>query len=152
MVTQEYLLGEIEAYGEGFVPSSSYRTIVVPLNEPSDGTCASVTTPAGSVRTLESTTPVASTRARAAAAASIDRLVAHWLVDRIGADFSGRISGVTGSGLFVKLDETGADGLIPISTLGDDYFLFDETLGLLSIAGMLMCIGGVYLVNRPRPA
>ena len=38
--------------------------------------------------------------------------------DRIGATFPGRISGVTRAGLFVKLDETGADGFVPMSTLG----------------------------------
>jgi ribonuclease R len=43
-------------------------------------------------------------------------------VDRIGASFSGRISGVTRAGLFVKLDETGADGFIPARTVGDDYY------------------------------
>ena len=57
-------------------------------------------------------------RAMAAERDTIDRLVAHWLADRIGATFDGRISGVTRAGLFVKLDETGADGFVPISTLG----------------------------------
>ena len=37
----------------------------------------------------------------------------HHLAERIGADFDGRISGVTRSGLFVQLDETGADGFVP---------------------------------------
>ena len=44
---------------------------------------------------------------------TIDRLIAHYLADRIGATFEGRISGVTRAGLFVKLDETGADGFVP---------------------------------------
>jgi ribonuclease R len=65
-------------------------------------------------------------RAMAAERDTIDRLVAHWLADRIGATFRGRISGVTRSGLFVKLDETGADGFVPMSTLGSDYFHYDE--------------------------
>jgi ribonuclease R len=56
-----------------------------------------------------------------------DRLIAHFLADRIGASFQGRISGVTRAGLFVKLSETGADGLIPIRTLGSEYFNYDET-------------------------
>jgi len=56
-----------------------------------------------------------------------DRLIAHHLADRIGASFQGRISGVTRAGLFVKLDDTGADGLIPIRTLGTEYFNYDET-------------------------
>ncbi|MEM8792057.1 MAG: ribonuclease R [Pseudomonadota bacterium] len=56
---------------------------------------------------------------------TVDRYVAHYLADREGSEFAGRISGVAKFGLFVKLDETGADGLIPISTLGREYFHFD---------------------------
>ncbi|MGD9739924.1 MAG: ribonuclease R [Bauldia sp.] len=65
-------------------------------------------------------------RAMAAERDTIDRLVAHWLADRIGATFTGRIAGVTRAGLFVKLDETGADGFVPISTIGNDYYVHDE--------------------------
>ena len=65
-------------------------------------------------------------RAMAAERDTIDRLVAHWLADRVGATFAGRISGVTRAGLFVKLDETGADGFVPMSTLGSDFFVYDE--------------------------
>ncbi|MHA3913338.1 ribonuclease R [Halovulum sp. GXIMD14793] len=54
-----------------------------------------------------------------------DRYLAAYLADRTGAEFTGRISGVARFGLFVKLDETGADGLIPVSTLGDEYFVHD---------------------------
>ena len=57
---------------------------------------------------------------------TVDRLIAGWLADQIGARFEGRIAGVTRAGLFVKLTETGADGFIPVSTLGTDYFRFDE--------------------------
>ncbi|MDJ0780017.1 MAG: DMT family transporter [Gammaproteobacteria bacterium] len=42
--------------------------------------------------------------------------------------------------------------LVPPLVVIEAHFLFDETLGLLSLAGMLMCVGGVYLVNRPRTA
>ncbi|MSP33124.1 MAG: ribonuclease R [Pseudolabrys sp.] len=55
-----------------------------------------------------------------------DRLIAHFLADRIGATFAGRISGVTRAGLFVKLNETGADGFVPARTIGDEYFRFEE--------------------------
>ncbi len=66
-------------------------------------------------------------RAMKAERETADRLIAHFLADRIGATFQGRISGVTRSGLFVKLSDTGADGLIPIRTLGTEYFNYDET-------------------------
>ena len=55
-----------------------------------------------------------------------DRLIAHFLADRIGATFDGRISGVTRAGLFVKLNETGADGFVPARTIGEEYFRFEE--------------------------
>jgi ribonuclease R len=66
-------------------------------------------------------------RAMKAERETADRLIAHFLADRIGATFRGRISGVTRAGLFVKLSDTGADGLIPIRTLGTEYFNYDET-------------------------
>jgi len=65
-------------------------------------------------------------RAMLAERETIDRLVAGWLADRIGAVFRARIGGVTKAGLFIRLDETGADGFVPISSLGADYFAFDE--------------------------
>ncbi len=65
-------------------------------------------------------------RAMAAERETIDRLIAHHLADRVGATFTGQISGVTRAGLFIKLDETGADGFVPISTIGADYYRHDE--------------------------
>lgn len=67
-------------------------------------------------------------RAMQAERETIDRLVAGFLAEKIGATFTGRINGVTKAGLFVTLDDTGADGFIPISMLGNDYYVFDETL------------------------
>ena len=58
---------------------------------------------------------------------TVDRLIAGWLSEQIGASFKGRIGGVTKSGLFVKLLDTGADGFIPASTLGADYFRYEES-------------------------
>ena len=55
-----------------------------------------------------------------------DRYVAAFLADRIGAEFEGRVTGVTRFGLFIRLTETGADGLVPVSTLGDEYFVHDD--------------------------
>jgi ribonuclease R len=65
-------------------------------------------------------------RAMAAERETVDRLIAAHLADRVGAEFHGRISGVTKSGLFVRLADTGADGFIPASTLGDDYYHYVE--------------------------
>jgi ribonuclease R len=61
-------------------------------------------------------------RAMAAERETTDRLIAAHLADRTGATFDARISGVTRSGIFVRLTETGANGFIPVSTLGAEYF------------------------------
>jgi ribonuclease R len=66
-------------------------------------------------------------RAMAAERATIDRLVAAHLSDRIGARFDARINGVVGAGLFVTLSETGADGFVPAASLGSEYFVFNES-------------------------
>jgi ribonuclease R len=65
-------------------------------------------------------------RAMKAERETADRLIAHFLVDRVGATFDGHISGVTRAGLFVELDETGADGLVPARHIGEEYFRYDE--------------------------
>jgi ribonuclease R len=65
-------------------------------------------------------------RAMVAERETKDRLIAHFLADRIGATFEGRVSGVHRAGLFVKLNETGADGFVPARTIGDEYFRYDE--------------------------
>ncbi len=71
-------------------------------------------------------------RAMAAERETVDRLIAHHLAGRIGEEFDGRVGGVTKSGLFVALPDYGADGFIPISTLGMDYFIYDEAHQALS--------------------
>jgi len=65
-------------------------------------------------------------RAMKAERETSDRLIAHFLADRVGATFDGRISGVHRAGLFVKLNDTGADGFVPARTIGDEYFRHDE--------------------------
>jgi len=65
-------------------------------------------------------------RAMAAERDAVDRFIAAWLSDRVGAEFEGRIAGVTRFGCFVKLAETGADGLCPVSRLGSEFFVHDE--------------------------
>jgi ribonuclease R len=67
-------------------------------------------------------------RAMLAERETADRLLAQFLAAQIGARFEGRISGVTRSGLFVRLLDTGADGFIPASTLGQDYYRYVEEM------------------------
>ncbi|PJI93091.1 RNAse R [Yoonia maricola] len=72
-----------------------------------------------------------------------DRYLAAFLSDRVGAELTGRISGIAKFGVFVKLDETGADGMIPIRTLGREYFHYDaESQTLMgSDTGMVIGLG-----------
>jgi ribonuclease R len=65
-------------------------------------------------------------RAMMAERETTDRLIADFLAEQLGASFEGRISGVVGAGLFVRLNDTGADGFVPAATLGQDYYVFDE--------------------------
>lgn len=60
-----------------------------------------------------------------------DRYLTAFLADRIGAEFTGRITGVAKFGLFVRLDETAADGFIPARSLGDEYWYYDESASAL---------------------
>ena len=101
-----------------------HRSLVAALGFGKDGL------PSGFEEKLEGiSAEISATERRAMAAErdTVDRLIAHWLADRIGANFEGRIAGVTRSGLFVRLDDSGADGFVPASKLGEDYYRYDET-------------------------
>jgi ribonuclease R len=65
-------------------------------------------------------------RAAGAERSALDRYTAAFLAERVGAIFAARVNGVTRAGLFVTLDDSGADGLVPISTLPGDYYVHDE--------------------------
>lgn len=80
------------------------------------------------VRLTETAEHITATE-RAAMAAERDamaRYIAAFLADRVGAEFTGRVTGVTRFGLFIRLADTGADGLIPVSSLGEEFFIHDE--------------------------
>lgn len=65
-------------------------------------------------------------RATAAERAATERYITIYLKNKVGETFQGTISGVTSFGLFVTLEESGADGLIPMTYLPDDFYLFEE--------------------------
>ncbi len=80
---------------------------------------------------------------------SIDRFTAKWMESRIGDEFKGRINGVTRFGLFVTLDENGADGLVPIRTLPQDYYIHDEQQHALigRKSGIIYRLGGALTIR-----
>jgi ribonuclease R len=81
-----------------------------------------------SVRLAETAEHISMTERRAMAAErdSTDRYVAAFMQDRVGAEFAARITGVTRFGIFVRLADTGAEGLLPARFLGQEYFRHDE--------------------------
>ncbi len=82
-------------------------------------------------------------RSMAAERDTTDRYLAAYLSERVGTEMTGRISGIARFGAFVKLDETGADGLIPIRSLGAEYFHHDRDAQTLMGAdtGMTIALG-----------
>ncbi|RRH78013.1 ribonuclease R [Falsigemmobacter faecalis] len=92
-------------------------------------------------------------RSMAAERDTSDRYLASWLSDRVGAEFSGRISGVQKFGLFVRLDESGADGLVPIREVGREFFHYDPDSQTLMGAETGLEIGiGARVTVRLREA
>ncbi|MEO9463017.1 MAG: ribonuclease R [Marinomonas sp.] len=65
-------------------------------------------------------------RAMEAERDTVDRYVAAWLSARVGEVFETRITGVQGFGFFATIVGLGGDGLVPVSTLGREYFKYDE--------------------------
>jgi ribonuclease R len=81
---------------------------------------------AGRLSEIADTISMTERRAMAAERDSTDRYVAAYMEDRVGATFQARITGVTRFGLFVRLPESGAEGLLPARSLGFEYFRHDE--------------------------
>jgi len=65
-------------------------------------------------------------RAMEAERDTVDRYVAAWLSARVGQTFETRITGVQSFGFFATIVGLGGDGLVPVSSLGEDYFNYDE--------------------------
>ena len=78
-----------------------------------------------------------------------DRFVAGYLSEQIGAEFEGKISGVTRFGLFVRLNESGADGLVPMRSMKDDFYVHDEKAHALvgKRRGKIFRLGGAVTVR-----
>lgn len=65
-------------------------------------------------------------RSMAAERDATDRYLVAFMSDQVGAEFQGRIAGVTKAGMFIRLDESGADGFVPAARLSDEYWIYDE--------------------------
>lgn len=60
-----------------------------------------------------------------------DWLKCEFMLDKVGEEFQGTISGITGFGIFVELKDVYVEGLIHISTLPNDYYRFDSVKHML---------------------
>lgn len=101
-----------------------HRALIRALGLGNDGLPDAMTIPV--LNDIGQQISAAERRAMVAERETIDRLIAHFMAEKIGTSFSGRVSGVTRSGLFVSLAETGASGFIPAATIGKDYYAHDE--------------------------
>ncbi len=83
-----------------------------------------------------------------------DRYLAAFLSERVGEEFTGRISGIAKFGVFVRLDGTGADGLLPVRSLGREFFHFDRDAGTLtgSDTGTVIGLGQTVTVRLAEAA
>ncbi|AUH65601.1 ribonuclease R [Paracoccus zhejiangensis] len=84
-------------------------------------------------RLPETATHISETERRSMAAErdTTDRYLAAFLAERVGSEMTGRINGIQRFGAFIRLDETGADGLLPIREIGNEYFHYDPDAQML---------------------
>ncbi len=87
---------------------------------------------AGRMSVLGEAISHAERRAMEAERETIDRYVAAFLSTRVGDVLDTRITGVASFGFFATVEGIGGDGLVPVSTLGDDYYRFDEAARTLT--------------------
>jgi ribonuclease R len=115
-----------------------HRALIAALGFGGDGL------PAGAEAELgEICSHISGTERRAIAAErdAMDRYAAAFLAAHIDAEFTGRVSGVARFGIFVELDESGADGLIPARSLGGPRPRFDPRRHSLSVGAAHVTLG-----------
>ncbi len=109
------------------------------------------------IETLETTAQhISDTERRSMTAErdTTDRYLASYLSERVGNEFTGRVAGIAKFGIFVKLDDSGADGLVPMRNIGNEYFHYDRDTQTLmgSDSGRLIRIGQRALVRLSEAA
>ena len=100
-----------------------HRALIRGLKLGSDGLSEAET-----ARFVETGEHITATERRAAQAErdAVDRYLAAYLADRVGATFAARISGIHAFGVFVTLTETGASGFVPMKALPNDHWIVSE--------------------------
>ena len=128
-----------------------HRALIRALKLGNDGL---TDTELGRLRDISDHISMTERRAMAAERDSTDRYIAAYMEDRVGATFEARVTGVTHFGLFVRLPETGADGLIPMKRLGVEYFFHDKNRHALigQRSGTIYKLGDVLKVKLMEAA
>ena len=85
---------------------------------------------------------------------TVDRYLAAYLSERKGIEFKGRISGIVNFGVFIRLDKTGAEGLVPVRTIAREFFHYDKSANTLigSVSGLVLTLGQCVLVRLAETA
>jgi len=65
-------------------------------------------------------------RAQLAERDATDRYLAAYMAEKVGAHFAACISGVTRFALFVTVASSGASGIVPVASLPDDFWQYEE--------------------------
>ncbi|MBT4879872.1 MAG: ribonuclease R [Alphaproteobacteria bacterium] len=87
-------------------------------------------------------------RAMKAERESLERYIISYMEDHVDAIFKGRIAGVNRHGLFIQLNETGANGFIPCSALTSDYYTFHSHIhALIGRHGNVYALGDAVTVQ-----
>lgn len=79
------------------------------------------------METLGQQTSMAEQRADEATREAVAWLKCDYMRDKVGEVFSGTITGVTGFGFFVELDDVFTEGLVHVSSLDNDYYRYEST-------------------------
>lgn len=121
-----------------------HRALISALDLGRDGLLANTEAELGDICTHISGTE---RRAIAAERDAMNRYAAAYLTAHIGAEFTGRISGVARFGLFVELFKSGIDGFIPARLLGNARPRHDPARHSLSLGAAHVTIGDRVLVR-----
>ncbi|MEG2479816.1 MAG: ribonuclease R, partial [Mucinivorans sp.] len=91
-------------------------------------------------------------RAAEAERASIKYKMVEYMIDRVGSEFDGVISGVTEWGIYVELEDTKIEGMVALRDMADDFYSFDgETYAAVGQkSGRRFTLGDVVRIRIKR--
>ncbi len=119
----------IRRYADLIVHRALVSSYAFEMPKPKGDIIAETGLTASAIDKLDTTAEIISRTERRAMEAereTVDRYVAAYLAQYVGDVVDARITGVQNFGFFATVEAIGGDGLVPVSTLGSDYFFYDE--------------------------